>query len=287
MAQRAHPDLSIGLALSGGGARCMAQVGAIKALDEEGIRIVAIAANSSAAIVAALYASGHSGVDVERIFRDTDFGAFLEPDGATGLIGHEGVERLLEEHAVASFEELRIPVALPTVDIERAEVLVHRRGPLVGPVCASNAFPGLFTPVRFQDRNLMDGGMVNNFPVDLARMLTTAPVVAIDVRPSPSAPLDLTNETPDTLLGKVGALFREGVPTSVQILMQAYNITQDRLLAVIRAIYPPDLLLRPALPHDLDVHDFHRLDEALELGYVCVKEAVADGRFAELAPARG
>lgn len=279
MIEPARQPLHVGLALSGGGARCFAQVGALKALDEEGVRVTAIAANSSAAIIAALYGSGRGGAEIERILRGVDFGSFLDPDGATGLIGHGGVERLLREHAVTTFEELAFPVAIPTVDIQRAEILIHRSGPLLPPVCASNAFPGLFTPVEFRGRFLMDGGIVNNFPVDLARTLTTHPVVAIDVRQSPSAPLDLGAEAPTSIVGKVRSLFADGIPTAANVLMQAYNITQDRLLAVVRALYPPDLLLRPALPDDLDVQGFDRFEEALEVGYGCVKEAVADGRL--------
>src|SRR5690606_37914517 len=125
---------------------------------------------------------------------------------------------------------LTIPLAVPTVDIERAELLVFNRGPLVPQVCASNAFPGLFTPVEFHGRHLMDGGIVNNFPVDLVRTMTTRPVLAIDCRPSPTAPLKLDGEAPDGLLAKLGALFKRGVPTTVDLLMQAYNITQDRVV---------------------------------------------------------
>src|SRR5690606_14324955 len=132
-----------------------------------------------------------------------------------------------------------------------------------------------FTPVAYRGRNLMDGGIVNNFPVDLIRTMTTRPVLAIDCRPSPTAPLNLDDDTPDGLLGKIGALFSKGVPTTVNILLQAYNITQARVVEITCAMHPPDLRLVPALPHDLDIQDFGRIDEALDIGYLSVKEAVA------------
>lgn len=271
------PDRSIGLALSGGGARCFAQVGAITALEEAGFRITAIAANSSAAILGAIYATEPNGKRLEKIVRDIDFSSFLDLDGSTGLIGHEGVKALLSENSAHTFEELAIPLAVPAVDIERAEMLVFSEGPLVAPVCASNAFPGLFVPVEYRGRNLMDGGIVNNFPVDIIRTLTSRPVLAIDVRPSPSAPLDLEGDGSTSLLGRITALFNRGVPTMVNILMQAYNITQDRVVEITCALHPPDVRLRPPLPDDLDIQDFSRKDEAMEIGRRSVDEAIAAG----------
>src|SRR5688572_1327074 len=153
------PDGAIGLALSGGGARCFAQVGALVALEEAGFRVSAVAANSSAAILAAIYATDGNAKRLEQVVRGIDFSSFFDLDGSSGLLGHAGVEKLLAEHAAATFEDLAIPLAVPAVDIERAEMLVFSEGPLVPPVCASNAFPGVFVPVKFHGRNLMDGGM--------------------------------------------------------------------------------------------------------------------------------
>lgn len=273
------PSRSIGLALSGGGARCFAQIGALTALEEAGVRVAAVAANSSAAIIGAIYATRPDAKALEAAVRAIDFSSFLDPDGSTGLFGHKGVEDLLAQHAAATFEELSIPLAVPATDIERAEMLVFGAGPLVPPVCASNAFPGLFVPVKYRGRNLMDGGIINNFPVDIIRTLTSFPVLAIDCRPSITAPLDLDATSGASLVAKIGALFSKGVPTIVQVLMQAYNITQDRVVEITCAMHPPDLRLTPALPDDFDIQDFSRMDEAVAIGYQCVKDAVAGGRF--------
>lgn len=268
----------IGLVLSGGGARCFAQLGALRAIEEAGWRVGAITANSSAAILGALYAACLDAAVVEGILRDIDFSSFLVPDASAGLIGHDRVEELLRDHAPSTFEELSIPLAVPAVDIERAELLVFRTGPLRPPVCASNAFPGLFSPVLHEGRYLMDGGIVNNFPVDLIRTLAHHPVLAVDVRPSPTAPLDL-DRRPRSFIDRLSGLVDGGVPTTVRILMQAYNITQSRLVAMNCALHPPDVWLRPDLPHDLDVQDFSRVDEAFDIGFRSVEEAAASGRF--------
>ncbi len=276
-------DRRIGLALSGGGGRCFAQIGALKALEEEGYHVDAIAANSSAAVLGALYAACRDAGELEAIVQGIDFSSLLVPDGSTGLIGHEGVDALLADFAPDTFEELEIPLAVPTTDIERAELLIFREGLLRPPVCASNAFPGLFAPVEYLGRHLMDGGMINNFPVDIIRTMTPRPVLAVDVRPSASGPLDLDRKTPASLLGKVGALFDHGASTTVDILMQAYSITQTRLIEIMLAMHPPDVWLRPELSSDFDVQDFSRLDEAIEIGYRSVGEAIASGRFTALA----
>ena len=269
----------VGLALSGGGARCFAQIGALAALEEEGLQACAIAANSSAAVLAALYAAGNSARAVEAIVRGVDFKEFLDPGGAGGLIEHGPLERLLERHAPGTFGELAVPLAVPAVDIETAELLIYSSGPLRPPVCASNAFPGLFAPVRFEGRQLLDGGILNNFPVDVARAMTHRPIVALDVRPPHTGPLDLGPNEPDTIVQKVVSMFRQGGTEMVDVLMRAYAITQARLLDVLLAMNPPDVWLKPDLPDDLEVQSFGRLDDAIAIGYACVKEAVAAGRF--------
>ena len=276
-----HPTTrhEVGLVFSGGGARCFAQIGALVALEEEGLHACAIAANSSAAIIGALYAAGNAGRAVESIVRTIDFSDFLEPAGAGGLIHHDPIERILELHAPETFEELSVPLAVPAVDIERGEVLVYSSGPLRQPVCASNAFPGLFAPVRFEGRQLLDGGILNNFPIDVARAMTHRPIIAVDVRPPHTGPLDLAPKEPDTLVQKVTAMFTDGGPNVVDILMRAYAITQARLLDILIAAHPPDVWLTPDLPDGLDVQSFDRLDDAFASGYACVKEAAAAGRF--------
>ncbi|MFN2323635.1 MAG: patatin-like phospholipase family protein [Trueperaceae bacterium] len=279
-----HPSTScqVGLALSGGGARCFAQIGALVALEEEGLQACAIAANSSAAIIGALYAAGNAATAVQSIVRSIDFSTFLDPGGAGGLIEHDEVERILELHAPATFEELKVPLAVPAVDIETGELLVYSDGPLRHPVCASNAFPGLFVPVRFEGRHLLDGGILNNFPIDVARAMTRRPIIAIDVRPPHTGPLGLKEHAPDTLVQKVTAMFDGDGPSVADILMRAYSITQARLLEVLIAMHPPDVWLTPDLPDDLDVQSFDRLDDAFASGYACVKGAADDGRLEAL-----
>lgn len=273
----------IGLALSGGGARCFAQIGVLLALEEAGYTVSAIAANSSAAIIAAVYATVADARDLHRIFRETDLVKLLDAGGVSGLLGHDGIRELLAEHAAPSFEELRIPLIVPTVDIQHAELFVFSSGELAAPVCASNAFPGLFVPVEHQGRFLMDGGIINNFPVDLIRTITTDKVLAVDVRSPLDDDLGLGgDDSPDSLLQRLGQLFSREDSTPVDLVIQAYKITQGKLMDVTMALHPPDVLLVPELPADLQVQSFNRLSEAIEIGRASAEAAITSGRFAGL-----
>ena len=258
--------MGIGLVLSGGGARCFAQIGALKALEDQGIEIGAIAANSTAAILAALYAAGMPASDLYELVSDLDYSSFFHLDGNGGLLGHEGVVELLREHVPETFEELAIPLAVPAVDIENAEMLVFSAGPLIEPVCASNAFPGLFVPVEHRGRFLMDGGIIDNVPVDLIRPLNEGPVVVVDCRLSPTMSLDLRSPE-EGLLARVKAAFSSSTTLTFDILMKAYTITQSRLIELTYCMHPPDLTIRPELGDHFGIEDFGRLDEGFDLGY--------------------
>lgn len=273
----------IGLALSGGGARCFAQVGVLMALEEAGYTISAIAANSSAAIIAAIYATVADAKELKRILLEIDLVKLLDAEGGHGLLGHDGIIDLLSRHAAKTFEELRIPMAVPAVDIQRAELLVFSQGELAPPVCASNAFPGLFNPVEHRGRFLMDGGIINNFPVDVIRTLTAEPVLAVDVRSPLDDQLELDNPSSDSsIIERIGQLFGRKGASTVDILLQAYKITQAQLLKVVIALHPPDVMLAPALPDDLEVQSFDRLEEAIDIGYESTQAAISAGKFRAL-----
>jgi NTE family protein len=261
--------MQIGLVLSGGGARCFAQVGALKALEEQGAEVSAIAGNSAGAIIGALYAAGHRADEVARILCNADYGALLRVKGGAGLSGHENMAAFLAEHLPETFDALKIPLAVPATDIQSAEQVVFSAGPLVPAVCASNAFPGLFLPIEHAGRVLVDGGLLNNFPLDLIRPLTSARIVALDTRPSPTARLDLPAEDAG-LWGRLKGSFDGRIPMIARVLEKAYTITQSRLVELLATMHPPDLWIRPALSDDFDIQDFGRFDEAYELGYNAV-----------------
>src|SRR5690606_24063595 len=207
----------VGLVLSGGGARGAAHVGVLKVLDEMRVPVDAIAGTSMGAVVGGLYASGMSAVEIERLiqslnwqdaFRDrppreelgfrrkqddrnflvryalgvTEEGFRLPP----GLIQGQKLEQLLRNATlpvatVNDFDELPIPFRAIATDLETGEAVLMQSGDLVSAMRASMSAPGVFAPVQRDGRLLVDGGLVENLPVQVARQMGVDVLIVVDV----------------------------------------------------------------------------------------------------------
>ena len=212
---RRHRDLRLGLVLGSGGARGLAHVVVLEALDRLGVRPTAMAGTSIGAILGGLYAAGHSGLALrQHLQRDlknrTDVmtrlfqarvGRFgdLWKNGLTNPVLVDGAEilrRFVPSPYPDRFADLGIPLAVVAADYHRLERVVFQEGPLLPAIAASMAIPGLIRPVPFAGRVLIDGGTVDPLPV---RALP-APVeatLAIDV--SRAAPRDEGQAMPGAL----------------------------------------------------------------------------------------
>lgn len=270
--------MNIGLVLSGGGARCFSHIGGLKALEEHGIRPSAIAGSSSGAIIGALYASGLDADTIHTIVKTINYGDFWRTGVKGGLISHDGLAELVSVHAPKNFEDLKIPLAVTTVDIQSGELIVLQHGPLTPAACASNAFPGLFAPIKYLDRYLMDGGILNNFPIDIIRTMTTDPVIAFDATVSDKRKLDFEGEEDKpNFIERLSNTFkgeRLHTPLLLDVLVKAYIITQTRLIELRSTMHPPDYVVKPNLPDDLGIESFGRLEEAYEFGYEATLEVL-------------
>lgn len=159
----------LGLALSGGGARGIAHLGVLAALDELQLPIAHLAGVSSGAIAGALYAAGLPPREILRLFQEISIGQVARiAFSSRGLLRSEGVGKLFEQHlgADATFEQLRLPLTLVATDILAGESVHFSEGPLIPPLLASSAVPVLYRPVHYQERHLVDGGLLNNLPVE-------------------------------------------------------------------------------------------------------------------------
>jgi NTE family protein len=178
-----EPRPGIALALSSGGARGFVHIGILKVLDRHGIPIVGIAGSSMGALIGALYCSGYTGGMLEEIALEVrrshylDF-SFSKMGFVAGRKLHAMVTRLTGGRR---FEDCHPPLKVVAVDIERAEEVVIDQGPLADGVRASASVPGMFSPVQRDGRLLVDGGVLNRVPVDLARTFPASGVVAVDV----------------------------------------------------------------------------------------------------------
>ena len=206
----------LGLALAGGGAKAASSIGVLKVLDREGIRVAAIAGTSMGAGIGSLYAAGYSPDEIERIFLATDWndiyrdtpgrafltqeqkesgsrhlltfmfhrGRFIPPSGLTAA--QKLTNLWMAKTLAASFEadldfnKLRVPFRAVATDIETGEAVVLDHGLLHEAARASAAIPAVFQPVELGGRLLVDGGLVNNLPVDVARSMGVEVVLAVD-----------------------------------------------------------------------------------------------------------
>lgn len=161
-------DKKVGLVLSGGGARGVSHLGAVKALAEHGIRPHLISGTSAGAIAGGLLAYGYSPDEVLDIIMQTNFVRYLRPSfGGSGLIRLDRLEGMYRKHIPENtFECLKTPLLVTATDVHAGETVCFREGELARPVLASCSLPGLFEPVYYQGRFLVDGGVLNNMPVE-------------------------------------------------------------------------------------------------------------------------
>ena len=268
--------LKIGLVLGGGGARGYAHIGVLRAVEERELQVDAIAGCSMGGIIGALHAAGFSSAKIREMFDGLDLVRLLDRSGMGGLIGGKGVTRHLEKHLPRTFEDLKIPLAVTAVDVQRGRLVVLNRGELLPALRATSALPGIFAAVNHAGRVLIDGSLLNNLPVDVIRTMTLAPVVAVDT----SAPADrrLLFEDERTLWEKVKMPLAPGKrPLIFEMLMKSIDIPQGPITSMRLSLNPPEVLIRPPLDPDLKIEDYNRIDEAVKAGFEAAGTKLRDG----------
>jgi NTE family protein len=173
----------VGLALSGGVAYGLAQIGVLKVLEREGLRPDCLAGTSSGAIIAAGYAAGVPIAEIEALAYHTGWKQlFSFRPSRKGLVSSEPIERYVRDNfRITDFGELRIPLAVVATDICSGEEAIFTRGPLDKAVRASCSIPGIYSPVELEGRQLVDGGLVENVPVKALKSLGAEKVIAVNV----------------------------------------------------------------------------------------------------------
>ncbi len=208
--------LKVGLVLSGGGAKGFAHIGVLRALEKAGIKIDYIGGTSMGAVVGALYASGYNSTQIDSIFYNTDFDELLQdyiprtsksfyekrndemyalslpfrklkigiPAALSkGMYNYNLLSKLTHKvRHVKDFTQLPIPFLCVATDIEKGEPVVLRGGYLAQAMLASSAFPSLFSPVEIDGKLLVDGGVVNNYPVEEVRKMGADIIIGVDVQ---------------------------------------------------------------------------------------------------------
>jgi NTE family protein len=159
--------MKTGLVLSGGGARGVAHLGVLKALDELGIVIDCISGTSAGALAGALYAQGLSPDAIFGLVKNMGLFNSVRPAWArTGLLNMDGMKELLQKSIpVNNFNGLKIPLTVAATDIRKGQVHYFTAGELIPAILASCSIPAIFNPVSFNGNLYVDGGLVDNLPV--------------------------------------------------------------------------------------------------------------------------
>jgi len=280
-----EPERGLALALGGGVARGWSHIGVLQALDEAEIPVKMIAGTSIGALVGACYLAG-------RLPELEEFARSLTPRRilgfldislrGTGLIsGYKLAERMAEHLGDVRLEDLERPMVCVATEINTGHEIWLRKGPLIEAIRASYALPGIFEPVTIGRRTLVDGALVNPVPVSVCRAFEAEAVVAVnlsyDVYGRGTVVHDFGSEeiaeAAEKSLKKKGKLakMRMGKALGVTgVMIEAFNIIQDRIARSRLAGDPPDISLRPAVGN-IGLAEFHRAGEAIELGYSSVQ----------------
>lgn len=163
--------MQIGLALSGGGARGIAHIGIIKALLEKGVNIAAISGTSAGAVVGAMYSYGYQPEEVLKIIVKTSFIKRMRPALArTGLLKIENLKDVFLKYLPENdFSALKIPLTVAATELKKGQTSFFSEGELITPILASCCVPVLFNPVKYRGGTYVDGGILNNLPVEPLR----------------------------------------------------------------------------------------------------------------------
>ena len=230
--QQSNEDVKVGLVLSGGGAKGLAHIGALKIIDSLGIRIDYIAGTSMGSVIGSLYASGYTGKQIDSIFKKVNFDdvisdnlpraskTFYERDNSekyaiklpfekfkiklpSGLSSGQNNFNLLSRltlhvYDVDDFSKLPIPFFCIATNIETGEEVILDKGNLAQAITASSAFPSLYKPIIIDNQILIDGGVVNNYPIDELKAKGVDVIIGVDVQDNLASRINLTS-APDIL----------------------------------------------------------------------------------------
>lgn len=304
--RRGRRPARLGLALGGGAARGWAHIGALRVLEKAGFTPEVVVGTSIGAVVGGCSVTGSLDVLEEfatSLTRRRVMGLMDFSMGGSGLISGNRLRQLLEQDiGRLRIEDLPVRFATVATELGSGHEVWLTRGPVVDSMRASYALPGIFDPVSIGERWLMDGALVNPIPVTVARALGAEFVLAINLNgdlrsnrastiPShgpleddvaEAAPVE-SSERHGGLLGALGAARRigrfgrrpDGAPGIGTVMMDAFNITQDRISRSRLAGDPPNLMISPRLGQ-IGLFDFHRAAEAIQLGADAAERALPE-----------
>ena len=255
----------LGLALGGGAARGFAHIGVIQVLEEAGLRPDAVAGTSAGSVVAALYASGKTGVQLQQIGESMEEAAITDwtlPVFNSGILRGDALAKYINQQVGARLiENMPLSLGIVATDLYSGEMVLFQRGDTGTAVRASSAVPAIFQPVKIAGRSYVDGGLVSPVPVRAARRMGAGVVVAVDISSPPDA---------------------SGSGGTIAVLLQTASIMGKSINTF--ELKEADVVVRPDL-RDVSSADFSSRKRAIEAGRQAMLEALPQLRAAMLAKA--
>lgn len=250
----------VGLALGGGAARGFAHVGVIQVLEEAGIRPDLVVGTSAGSLVAALYASGRTGTQLQQVAESLEEAALTDwtlPIFSRGMLRGEALARyvngLVDNKLI---ENMPRPLGIVATDLGTGQGVLFRRGSTGTAVRASSAVPSVFQPVNISGRDYVDGGLVSPVPVRYARQMGADVVIAVDISSPPEGNL---------------------ASDSLQILLQTFAIMSKSINTF--ELRDADVVVRPALA-GVKSADFTARRRSIEAGRAAMQQALPQVRAA-------
>lgn len=267
--------MKLGVALGGGGARGAAHISVLRCLKEAGLRPDLITGTSIGGVVGGLLAAGVTPDDMVHFFRQITFShVFSRPGGDPALSNNNKLAAMLESTiGRPTFAELEIPLAVVAVDLVARREVILDEGDVITALLATTAFPIVLPPVERDGQLLVDGGLLNNVPFDVARARGASHVIAVDL--SNSLPYGSPVEIPSGS-GLVARALAMTQRTGLwQVLTTVTDILTTQSVNARMAISPPDLMIRPQVG-TIGLFDFHRVEEGLRAGEHAVEAVSTD-----------
>ena len=242
----------IGLALSGGGARGFAHPGAIKAIEDLGLKPEVLSGTSAGALAAVLYADGYTPEEVYQLFAGKDFKEFAEIQvPKMAIFGTSGFKRFLKRILRArNFEDLSMPVKVVTTNFDEGKSTIFEKGPIIDVLIASCSIPIVFNPVVIDGVNYVDGALFMNFPVSPLRN-TAEKIIGVNVSPI------VSKKYGKTIMGIAERSFH---------YMSRTNTLLDRSLC--------DVLIEMEDIGDFKIFDMLKYDKIFKIGYDSARDSL-------------
>lgn len=233
-----------GLALSGGGARGLAQVGVLQAIDESGLRPSCISGSSIGAVVGALYAAGMKPASMLELLSGKGFlNLFRLKPSLSGLLGMKYLETVLETHLPETFDELEIPLHVFATNLSNGNCVDFHQGDLRKTVIASASIPILFEPVEINGEKYVDGGVLNNLPAHACKS-SCSYILGVEVNK-----------------GK----FTQNLNTMKNVALEVFHLVVNRSSE--EGMKMCNHVLRPEMEATFDLLDFSKAQKLFDLGY--------------------